>query len=145
MTAGAALPAASVAVRVSALSPRASATPARVKAPVWLATVERFCAASAIVAPGSAVPRRVTTAAEAWVLPAAVASEAARSKVGAAGAWVSRVKTTSSGVEALPAASWATSRTVWAPSASVPPARLASRAAEIVKAPPAPSRLLRSV
>ncbi len=140
-----ALPAASATLSVMLLSPSASATPGSWNLPLASAVLLSPWAASVMVAPASARPCSVTMAEPVWASLPASASMTPMPKLAPVGAWVSSLKATSTGVLALPAASLATTRTTWAPSASLPPASVSSTARLSVNEPLACNSPTRSV
>ena len=129
------LPAASVIFRVMLLSPLASATPGNWKLPLPPAVLLRPWAARVMVAPASALPLSETMVADVLLVSPASASALEMPKLAPLGAWVSSLKMTLTAVLLLPAASRAIRRTVCAPSAKLPPARLSSTARDRMKLP----------
>ena len=128
------LPARSVTSRLMLLLPMASATPVRSNRPSAPALAVRPWAGRSMRAPASVTPVRVTAAAV--VRPSSPPSAwAAVMPKPAAGAVVSRVSAMS-WLLRWPAASCATTRTLCAPSARLPPASASSWARLMRKLPP---------
>ena len=120
-----ALPAASAIVRLSVLTPSASATseswnsPPSPENPLMLPKLK--------VAPTSAMPVRVTREAAVMLSPGVPVSELGdKPTVPKVGAAVSSVKLRLVTDERLPSVSSATKRKVWLPSRRIPPAKVAS-------------------
>ena len=138
------LPAASVIVSEIAFAPVARETPGNWNVPPAPTSADRPWPGSATVAPSSAVPRSVTIAAAVCDTSPPAASTDVMPKAAPVGVCVSSTNATVRSTLALPAASLAVMPTLWAPSASTPPARASSVARSSVKLPSDCSFALRS-